>query len=399
MKIKFKFNPAFKKAAKSKARYKILYGGAGSGKSHYIAQKILLDISTRSKYNVLAIRKVHNTIRLSLFAMFEKIIKENGIEKLFVVHQGDMSIKSKLTGNKIVFSGLDNVEKLKSIADVNTIWIEEATDITHKDFDQLDLRLRGVSKWKHEIYMSFNPISEIHWIKRRFFDIGVKDSFILKTTYKDNLYVGEKFLEVLNRLKEDDYQYFRIYALGEWGSIGNLVFKNWRTEDLSDVMAEFDNYFNGLDWGFSVDPLAFVRLHYDKKRKKIYITDEIFGTEIDFDWLAIELKKRIKNEVVTVDSSEPRSKNELIRRGINAVGAVKGAGSVEHGIKWLKQHEIIIDKKCQNVINEFGLYKWKEDKYGLVLPKPVDAYNHGIDALRYALEDEMRYGANTFWNL
>jgi phage terminase large subunit len=234
--------------------------------------------------------------------------------------------------------------------------------------------------------LTFNPISELHWLKKTFFDVGKPDSYVLKTTYLDNLFLDKEYKRVLNHLKEEDYQYYRIYALGEWGTLGNLIYTNWEKRDLSNM--SFDNIFHGVDFGFSNDPTAYVKLHYDKKHKRIYILDELYQTDMFIDKLAEEIKDKVNNYVMC-DSSEPRSIEDLRRHGINAKAAKKGPDSIEHGIKFLQRHKIIVDPSCINTIKELTSYKWKEDKNGNVLPKPVDANNHILDALRYALETEM----------
>jgi len=141
--------------------------------------------------------------------------------------------------------------------------------------------------------LTFNPISELHWLKRVFFDIGDDNAFILKTTYLDNPFLDDKYRETLERLKEQDYQYWRIYANGDWGSLGNLIFSNWEKQDFD--YNQFDNYFNGLDWGFADDPTAFIRVHYEKKSKTIYVVDELYRRAEFIDEIAAELKGIVKS--------------------------------------------------------------------------------------------------------
>jgi len=172
------------------------------------------------------------------------------------------------------------------------------------------------------------------------------------------------------------------------GSSGAVIFKNWRVEDLSWLRDIADNYRNGLDFGFAKDPAALIHTHYDRKKKTIYVLDELYMTELTNDVLATEVKKIIGNQLVVCDSAEPKSIKELRQYGVNAIGAKKGKDSVNHGIQWLQQQTIVVDVKCQNMKNELMKYKWIEDKNGNVLPVPVDKDNHLIDALRYAYEDE-----------
>lgn len=385
---KIQLAPAFKLAYQSKARYRILFGGAGSGKSHFMAQETLINMLEDSRYSYLVVRKTSKSIRISVFRLLVEMISEYNLNHLFHINRTEMSVTCT-NGASLITSGLDDVEKLKSVANINRIWVEEASEITEKDFSQLDLRMRGTSEIGYQMTLTFNPVSELHWLKKRFFDVGDEQAFVMKSTFKDNPFLDEEYITTLKAMEEQDYQYYRIYALGEWGSIGNLVYNNWEKQDLSDVKDTFDNHFNGLDFGFSSDPTAFVRAHLDTKRKILYIVDEMYLVEEHMDSLASKLNQKIPSEYVTCDSSEPRSISDLKRHGVRAVGAKKGPGSVEHGIKWLQGHKIIVDNQCTNTVKELTSYKWREDKDGNTIAKPVDDNNHILDALRYGLESEM----------
>lgn len=341
-----------------------------------------------SKYSYLIVRKTGKSIRNSVFRLLVEMISEMSLNGLFKINKTEMTITS-LTGSTLITSGLDDVEKLKSIANINRIWIEEASEISEQDFNQLDLRLRGQSAVGYQMTLTFNPISELHWLKKSFFDVGRQDSFILKTTYLDNRFLDDKYIETLHELKRQDEQYYRIYALGEWGSIGNMIYSNWHKADLSEVKQTFDNIHNGLDWGFADDPTAYIRTHLDNKHKKVYVIDEFAKSGLHINQIADQLHWRMPDEIVTCDSSEPRSIADLRRHNIKAYGAKKGAGSIEHGIRWLQGYEIIVDERCIETIKELSSYKWKEDKNGNPMPKPEDKNNHLLDALRYALESEM----------
>jgi len=237
--------------------------------------------------------------------------------------------------------------------------------------------------------LTFNPISELHWLKKMFFDVGRDNSYILKTTYLDNQFLDKQYIATLKELEQQDYNYYRVYALGDWGSIGNVIFSNWEKRDLSKEIEHFDNIFNGLDWGFSDDPTAFIQVHYDKKKKEIYIINEFYKQGQFIDEIANDLKDKLNDGYITCDSSEPRSIADLTRHGIKALSAKKGPGSIEYGVKFLQSHKIIIDNKCTNAIKEVSSYRWKEDKNGNSLTQPVDKDNHLIDSLRYSLEREM----------
>jgi len=294
--------------------------------------------------------------------------------------------------------GLDDSEKVKSTTPakgvITDIWVEETTETDYKDFKQLNKRLRGKSKHVKRLVLSFNPILKSHWIFKEFFTLWDEteqlflgdEVSILKTTYKDNEFLTKDDVKALE--DETDKYYYEVYTLGNWGILGAVIFKNWHIEDLTDKIKGFDKWKVGLDFGFSQDPAAMPVTHYDKKRKTIYIFDELYETELTNDVLAEEVKKRIGSTYVTCDSAEPKSIKELRRYDVQALRAKKGKDSVNHGIQWLQQQTIVIHNKCTNAISEFQQYKWKEDRNGNVLKVPVDKDNHLIDALRYAYEDE-----------
>lgn len=386
-------NNAYKEAHETSKRYRVIFGGSGSGKSHFVAQETLLNMLSNTEYQYLIVRKTGKSIRQSVFQLLMTMISEYDFEKYFQINKTEMSIVC-VNGSRLITSGLDDVEKLKSISGINRIWIEEASEITESDLQQLDLRMRGKNTIGYQMTLTFNPISELHWLKKRFFDVGMDEAYVLKTTYKDNKHLDIQYIQRLESLINEDYQYYRIYALGEWGSLGNLIFTNWEKTNIDTT--HFDNYFNGNDFGFADDPLAFIRVHYDKKNKIIYVTDEIYQTQLHNDEAAEIIKTIVNNEIVTCDSAEPKSIADFKRLGLNAKGAKKGKDSILHGVKWLQGKKIIVDEKCTNFIKEISGYKWREDKDGNVIPKPIDMNNHLIDALRYALESEM-LDTNTQW--
>lgn len=396
------FNPIYlKHQFNNQNRYQIYYGGSSSGKSVSLAQRTVLDVFNGQR-NYLIVRNVQNTIRRSTLNEITKAINSFKLTEYFQVNKTDLTITCTLNNKQILFAGLDDPEKIKSITPIDgvvtDIWVEEATECEYAAIKQLDKRLRGRSKVKKRLTLSFNPILRDHWIYKEYFSIWEdnkqcveKDNIsILKTTYKDNKFLTEDDITALEN--ETDKYYYEVYTLGNWGVLGALIFKNWKVEDFSDIENTFDNYKNGLDWGFGVDPFAFIRSHYDKKRKRLYICNEIYATELLNEESAKLVKEIIGNEIVICDSAEPKSVSDFKKYKVRAMGAKKGPGSVEHGIKFLQGLEIIIHPRCQNARIEFSKYKWKEDKSGTVLPIPVDKDNHIIDALRYALENENRKG-------
>ena len=411
------FNNVYLEKLTDNTRLQILYGGSSSGKSVFLAQRVVTDVLQGGR-NYLCVRNVKATIRHSMFNEIMKAIAQFNALSEFKVNRSDLVITCT-NGFQILFAGLDDVEKIKSITPaigvITDVWIEEATETMEGDIKQLQRRLRGHSKYAKRTILSFNPILQSHWIYETYFDNWEdnKTTFddgnvsILKTTYKDNLrFLDKGDIELLE--DETDKYYHDVYTLGNWGVLGNVIYKpydinrdnGWEVIDLRKETAligaievplikTFDNYKNGLDFGFSQDPNAFVRTHYDKNKNTIYVMSEMYAKEMTNDTLAAELDKRIPGEYVVCDSSEPKSIKELRQMQIRALGAKKGKDSVNFGIDWLQRQHIIIDVRCQNTKNEIQGYKWREDKDGIVIAEPVKKNDHLMDALRYAYETEM----------
>ena len=393
------FNPVYRKHLNDETRFQIYFGGSSSGKSRFLAQRACYDVIKGGR-NYLIVRKVASTIRRSVFNEILKTLTTWGWISYFTVQQQDMVITNKINGYQILFAGCDDSEKLKSITPakgvLTDIWFEEATESEPQDLKQLEKRLRGLSKYKKRITISFNPIIKTHWIYNTYFankwdetkqEYCADGVMILKTTYRDNKFLTPDDVYALEN--EGDKYYRDVYTDGNWGILGGLIFKNWSQMDLSEEKEHFDKYYNGLDFGYANDPAAMVRLHWDSKRNTIYVTDELYAKELTNDVLASEVSKLVGKEVVWCDAAEPKSIMELCQHGVRAIKAKKGKDSVNFGIQWLQQQKIIVDVKCQNMINELAQYKWKEDKDGSTVPIPVDRNNHLIDAMRYCMQIEM----------
>lgn len=400
------FNPVYLPYTSYVAPLEIYYGGSSSGKSVFLSDRCVIDM-LKGGHNYLILRKVANTVRRSVFNEITKSISKFKVTNLFNVNKSDMIITCQ-TGYQILFGGMDDPEKVKSITPakgvVTDIWYEEATEADYEDVQQLDKRLRGQSKVNKRIVLSFNPIYQTHWIYNNYFAGRWDDNSkqykdrqlsILKTTYKDN-----KFLTAddIVRLESTKDKYYRdVYLSGNWGIIGKAIFTNWRTEDLTTLKATFTTYQNACDFGYADDPAAPVRCHYDRAKMTLYLLDARYCYGYTNDLLAAEIRNMCNREVVVCDSSEPKSIQELRQYGVTAIAAKKGKDSVNFGIQWLQKLQIVIDSSLKDAINEFTVYKWREDKDGNVLPEPVDKNNHIIDAIRYALEQEMRSADQKDW--
>ena len=403
------FNDIFFQHLTNETRTQVFYGGSASGKSVFLAQRAVYDLLQGGR-NYLVCRAVGRYVPRSVWVEVQRVIRQWGVEDLFEYRVVDRVITCK-NGYQAIFTGLDDVEKLKSIVPekgvFTDIWVEEATEVDKRTVTLLYKRQRGKSNKPKRLTMSFNPILQSHWIYKDIFeeipfawDIKNADEadrlyqdddiVILKTWYKHNKFLAPGDIEDLE--KEPDSYYHEVYTLGNWGILGNVVFTNWEVKDLSGMENQFTYTKVGLDFGFSADPAAITVSHYDRKNKIIYIYDELYETGLTNDKLAEQGKDLIGEQLAICDSSEPKSIAELQMHGMSVAGAIKGKDSVLHGIQWLQQHKIIIDKKCINTRNEFMQYKWKEGKDGVPVspPKPVDMNNHIIDALRYAYESDMR---------
>jgi phage terminase large subunit len=393
-------NAAYLPYLKDMARVQIFYGGASSGKSVFLAQRDVLDVMAGGR-NILVCRQVGRTLRGSVVQEVNKVISRWGLRELFDINKTDGTITCR-NGYQIIFAGLDDVEKLKSLTPARGVFtdvrIEEATEVGRDSVKQLLKRQRGGDEGTPKrLVMSFNPILKSHWIYKDYFaGIGWADEqreyagdglSILKTTYKDNRYLTADDIHDLE--SETDAYYHSVYTLGNWGILGHVIFTNWRVEDLTDMAAQWTNRRNGLDFGFSSDPAALSVSHYDRMRKTVYVYDELYETGLTNDVLAERVKTMIADDFVTCDSAEPKSIVELQNAGVSAKAARKGKDSVNFGIQWLQQQTVVIDKRCINAQNEWSVYHWKEDAGGNIMPIPVDRDNHLIDATRYAYEDDM----------
>ena len=392
-------SPAFVPLFTNKKRYEIVWGGAGSGKSHIVARKILYRLLKEKdcKHNFLVIRKVDRTIKRSVFTLIKNIISRWKLTDEFEVNLTDKTITYKLTGSQIMFSGLDDVEKLKSIEGVTSIWCEEATELTQEDFEQLDLRLRGETKYIKQITMTFNPISEQHWIKKIFFDDPIDGVFTLKTTYLDNAFIDDEYKMVMDNKKKTNPRYYNIYALGNWGTADGLVFNNVVTRLIRPDEIEGLESVQGLDFGYTNDPSAFNQSYIDIKNKKLFVYDGFYEKGLSNASIADNMKALLAHRhLTTADSSEPKSIDYLKTKGVNIRAAMKGAGSVMTGVDFLLEFEIIVNAHLVEFMTEFNNYCWAIDKNNKQQNKPVDDFNHFIDSLRYACEHHTRNNGFVF---
>ena len=377
--------------------FQIFFGGSSSGKSVFLAQRCIRDILSGGR-NYLVIRNISDSIRDSVFKEIKKVIFDWEVEELFKIRETNMEITCQ-NGCQIIFKGLNDVERLKSITPIQgvitDIWIEEATETVQDDIKQLLKRLRGGDEeTEKRLIFSFNPINKTHWIYKTYFNeyiegqvFDTEQLLIVHSTYKDNRFLTKQ--DIYRLEDEKDKYFYDVYTLGKWGVLGDLIFKNWKIMDIknSPIYKTFDRFRHGLDFGYSNDPTAYNKMYYHSATKSLYIVDEWHKKGATNDMIAGAIKVYCDNDLVIADSAEPKSIEELKKYSINATGALKGKDSINHGIQFLQQLKIYIDVSCQETKNEFEQYQWQKNKDGEVLNVPIDKFNHHIDGIRYATED------------
>ncbi len=392
-------NPCYRPFLTATQRVQLYFGGAGSGKSVFLAQRCVLDALCGR--NTLVVRQVARTLRTSCFNEVRKAAADLGVGDRFRVQQADMRLACLASGAQILFLGLDDVEKIKSITPqqgvLTDIWVEEATECRYADIKQLEKRLRGRSRHPKRLTLSFNPVHSGHWIYRRWF-LGWEEGqrqrveenlLILRTTYQDNAFLTGADRRAYQG--EQDPYFHRVYTLGEWGQQSGAVFTNWSARDLSGRAGQFDHIRLGLDFGFAADPAAMVRLHWDATHRTVYVLEASYHHGCSNAQLAHQLKPLAGSLPVYCDSAEPKSIAELRRLGICALPVRKGSDSLRHGIRFLQGCRIVVDQRCVALMEELQGYRWRQDERRGDLPLPQGA-DHLIDALRYALEADMRSG-------
>lgn len=377
-----------------KGRYRVVKGSRASKKSKTTALWYIANMMKFTAANTLVIRKTFRTLKDSCFTELKWAINRLQVQAFWKITESPLQMTYIPTGQTIYFRGLDDPLKVTSIT-VNVgclcwMWIEEAYEIlSENDFDILDESIRGEvpDGLFKQITLTFNPWNEHHWLKSRFFDVCDPNILALTTNYTCNEWLDKTDLLLFEDMKINRPKRYKVAGLGEWGISDGVIFDNWTTADLSEKIKSFSNIYNGLDFGFSSDPNAFIRFDVEQSHKKIYIFDEICKVGMRDDELIEALKSRMKNsEFVTCDNEDPKSIDNLCRHGIHAVTSVKGPDSVNYGIQWLQGYDIIIDNRCTNFIKEISNYQWLKDKFGNTLKKPVDKNNHLLDALRYGSE-------------
>lgn len=397
-----------------RGRYRVCKGSRASKKSKTTALWFIYNLMKYPEANLLVVRKTYRTLKDSCFTELKWAVKRLKVEHLWKFTESPLEAEYLPTGQKIYFRGLDDPLKVTSVTvDVGVLcwmWIEEAYEIMNEaDFDTLDESIRGEvpDGLFKQITFTFNPWNERHWLKKRFFDAEPNPDILAMTTnYLCNEWLDAADKRVFENMKKNNPRRYTVAGLGGWGIVDGLVYENWHEEayDLinkkdwlkldeadrkaktfvfrDDIQAAF-----GLDFGYTNDPSALFAGFIDPEHKKIYVWDEMYEKGLSNKRIFETLTSMgYAKERITADSAEPKSIDELRGLGLRVTGAAKGKDSINNGIQFIQDFEIIIHPRCVNFLTEISNYTWDTDKFGAKLNRPIDDFNHLMDAMRYALE-------------
>ena len=378
-----------------KGRYRVVKGSRRSKKSKTMALWTIFNIMKYAGSNMLVVRKTYRTLKDSCFTELKWAIKRLQVEHLWQVKESPLEMTYIPTGQKIYFRGLDDPLKITSIAVevgvLSWMWIEEAYEITkEEDFDTLAESMLGdcpEGLWK-QITLTFNPWSDRTWIKARFFDVSDPDILAMTTNYKCNEWLSEADRKEFDRMAKTNPRRYRVAGLGDWGVVDGLIYEKYteRAFTLQDLPKDAQSAF-GLDFGYTNDPSALFCGFISLEHRRLYVWDEMYKKGMSNKAIHQEVSRMgYAKEQITGDCAEPKSIDELRGLGLTRIrGAKKGKDSVNNGIQWIQDLEIIVHPRCVNFLTEISQYQWKKDKFGKPLNEP-DGDDHLMDAMRYALE-------------
>lgn len=396
---------------RSKKRYRALKGGKASKKSTTTALNFIVRLMQYPDSNLLVVRAVFNTHKDSTFAQLKWAQEVLGVSHLWQNNLSPLEMTYKPTGQKILFRGFDDVLKIASTTvskgSLCWVWVEEAFEIrSEADFDKLDLSVpRGnvPEPLFKQTTLTFNPWSQEHWLKKRFFDTPSDDVDSFTTNYLINEFLDETDRAIYERMKRENPRKYEVAGLGNWGIAEGLIFDNWTVAEFDQMSLGIDfddegkqidntwqyNAFFGLDYGYTNDPTAFICIKVNPIAKTIYIFDEHYGYRmLNSDIAKMIRDKGYAKERIRADAAEPKSNDDLRRMGIQRVQAsVKGKDSVINGIMALQEYQMVVHPRCEHTIAELSAYCYKKDKNENGINEPEDSNNHLMDALRYAFYD------------
>lgn len=394
-----------------RGRYRVVKGSRASKKSKTTALNLITRMMQYPQANTLVVRKVFRTLKDSCFTELKWAIHRLGVDAWWGIRESPLEMTYLPTGQKIYFRGLDDPLKVTSITVENGYlcwcWIEEAYEIMdERAFDMLDESIRGgipkeTGLFK-QITLTFNPWNEKHWLKARFFDAPPDpDILALTTNYLCNEWLDQTDLKVFETMRESNPRRYQVAGLGGWGIVEGLVFENWKEEAFEtaaiakkpDVISAF-----GLDFGYTNDPTALFCGLVSQEEKTIWVFDELYEKALSNRAICDRVTAMgYAKERIRADCAEPKSIDELRELGLYRITpARKGRDSINNGIQYIQDYRIVIHPRCVNFLTEISNYTWAEDKFGGKLNRPIDAFNHLMDAMRYALEDVLMGPAFSF---
>lgn len=369
-------------------RWEFWCGSAGSGKSYTIAQRIIIRC-TKEPIRVLVCRRYATTLRNSCFALFKEILTKWRLLPYVKIKETDMSITFP-NGSQIIMVGLDTEEKLLSLTNISTVWVEEAYEVEKSKVEQLNLRMRGTAA-NQQLILSWNPISKHSWLYEFTVKNPPENSVFIHSTYKDNPFLNPEYVQALDEMEIRNPEKYRVYGRGEWGvDSSGLVIKNWKSEafDAMALAAAGLEHRAGMDLGW-IDKSAIIDTLYDKANHTIYVFNEFYKSGCQPSELAAAIKDmNLAKSKIKVDAAEPRTIQFFRNEGINAEGAAKGKDSVKAGLMFLQDNLIIVHPKCQNFITELENFSYiKSKQTGEWTEDTTHEWSHAIDACRYAYSD------------
>lgn len=379
-----------------KGRYRLCKGSRRSKKSKTMALWSIYNIMKYPESNMLVVRKTYRTLKDSCFTELKWAANRLKVSHLWQFRESPLEATYTPTGQKIYFRGLDDPLKITSIAvEIGVLcwmWIEEAYEITKEDdFDTLIESMLGdcPPHLFKQVTMTFNPWSDRTWIKPRFFDVeGDPDILAITTNYLCNEWLSPEDRKEFDRMKRNNPRRYNVAGLGHWGVIDGLVYDRWKEEifALKELPEDAQSAF-GLDFGYTNDPTALFCGFYSAEQRRLYVWDELYKKGLSNKAIYKEITGMgYGKEHITADSAEPKSIDELKSMGLRIKGAKKGKDSINNGIQWIQDLEIIVHPRCVNFLTEISAYQWKKDKFDNKLNEPEDDNNHLMDAMRYALE-------------
>lgn len=386
---KERFNSAYRPLMDNKAEFLHFCGGAGSGKSRFVAQKEVLKSFTRTNRKTLVVRKIFNTLKDSCYSELKTVIYDFGLEDNFTILRNPLSIINNRTNVEFLFRGFDDPEKIKSVTGVDRVWYEETTESDNKDeLDQLRLRLRGFDEV--QITLSYNPINVFHYLNQEYHEKGDPRHYVHRSTYRDNeklLALDPDYGPYIESTKETNPAYYKVYGLGEWGqNLEGLVYPEYKQ---SDTMPDVQFY--GLDFGHN-DPNALVECAVVDAlpKKELFVRELLYRSHMDSNELIETMKAEKVSQRLPIicDNARPEMIESLRKAGFNAKPCEKYKGSVLDGINRVKTFTIRPVTGSKNLFREIQNYSWLEKDGHFHDDEPKDAINHLMDAMRYASETQ-----------